>query len=102
MLMYSQQEYTPLMAEPRSDRLQLRVSHQQRLVIERAAEASHETITDYVVRHAVSAAKNDLADRRYFALDEATWTEFQALLDRPAVHKPALDKLFAQPEPWVD
>ena len=90
------------MAEPRSDRLQLRVSPRQRMVIQRAAEASHETLTDYVVRHAVAAAKDDLADRRYFALDDAAWTEFQALLDRPAVHKPALNKLFAQPEPWAD
>ena len=90
------------MAESRSDRLQLRVSPHQRLVIQRAAKASHETLTDYVVRHAVSAAKNDLADRRYFELDEAAWTEFQALLDRPAVHRPALDELFAQPEPWAD
>ena len=102
MLTYCQRAYNVLMAEPRSDRLQLRVSPHQRVVIQRAAEASHETVTDYVVRHAVSAAKNDLADRRYFELDEAAWTEFQALLDRPAVHKPALDKLFGQPERWAD
>ena len=91
-----------VVSESRSDRLQLRVSPQQRMVIQRAAEASHETVTDYVVRHAVSAAKNDLADRRYFALDDAPWTEFLALLDRPPVHKPELDRLFAQPEPWAD
>jgi uncharacterized protein (DUF1778 family) len=72
------------------------------MVIQRAAEASHETVTDYVVRHAVSAAKNDLADRRYFALDDAAWTEFHALLDRPRARKPELDRLFAQPEPWAD
>jgi len=100
--MYYQWAYTVVVSESRSDRLQLRVSPQQRMVIQRAAEASHETVTDYVVRHAVSAAKNDLADRRYFALDEAAWTEFQSLLDRPASHKPELDRLFAQPEPWAD
>jgi uncharacterized protein (DUF1778 family) len=72
------------------------------MVIRRAAEASHETVTDYVVRHAVSAAKNELADRRYFALDDAAWAEFQALLDRPPVHKPELDELFSEPEPWAD
>jgi uncharacterized protein (DUF1778 family) len=72
------------------------------MVIQRAAEAAHETVTDYVVRHAVSAAKNDLADRRFFALDDAAWTEFQALLDRPPVPKPELDKLFSEPAPWAD
>src|ERR1035441_6556203 len=50
------------MTETRSDRLQLRVTPQQREVIESAAESQHETITDYVVRHAVSAAKEDLAN----------------------------------------
>lgn len=99
---YRQGAYAALVAEPRSDRLQLRVSPRQRMVIQRAAEASHEPVTDYVVRHAVSAAKNDLADRRYFELDDAAWGELQTLLDRPAVREPALEDLFAQPELWVD
>lgn len=86
--------------EPRERRLQLRVSAQQRDVIQRAAEASHETLTDYVVRHAVSAAKNDLADRSFFAIDAAAWTEFQRRLGRPPVRKPELEKLFSEPEPW--
>lgn len=72
------------------------------MVIQRAAEASHEPVTDCVVRHAVSAAKNDLADRRYFTLDDAAWSELQTLLDQPAVRKPTLEDLFAQPEPWAD
>lgn len=97
-----QRAYTNFVSESRSDRLQLRVSPQQRLVIKHAAEASHETVTDYVVRQAVSAAKNDLADRRYFALDDAAWAEFLTLLDRPPPHKPELETLFAQPERWAD
>jgi uncharacterized protein (DUF1778 family) len=90
------------MGETRSDRLQLRVTPQQREIIESAAEFRHETITDYVVRHAVSAAKEDLADRRYFTIDEAAWAEFDALLERPPVYKPRLGKLLAQPAPWRD
>jgi uncharacterized protein (DUF1778 family) len=90
------------MTENRSDRLQLRVTPQQREVIESAARSQHETITDYVVRHAVSAAKEDLADRRYFPVDDAAWVEFTALLARPPVYKPRLAKLLAQPAPWHD
>jgi uncharacterized protein (DUF1778 family) len=90
------------MPEPRSDRLQLRVTPQQREVIASAAESQDETITDYVVRHAVRAAKEDLADRRYFAVDDAAWVEFNALLERPPVHRPRLEKLMAQPAPWLD
>jgi uncharacterized protein (DUF1778 family) len=90
------------MPEARSDRLQLRITPQQREVIESAAESRQETITDYVIRHAVSAAKNDLADRRYFAIDDAAWVEFNALLTGPPIHKPRLNKLLAQPGPWTD
>jgi uncharacterized protein (DUF1778 family) len=88
--------------EARSDRLQLRVTPQQREVIEYAAASRQETITDYVIRHAVSAAQEDLADRRYFALDDAAWSAFHALLARPAVSKPHLQQLLAQPAPWHD
>jgi uncharacterized protein (DUF1778 family) len=90
------------MGETRSDRLQLRVTPLQREIIESAAQSQHETITDYVVRHAVSAAKEDLADRRYFTIDDAAWVEFKALLERPPVYKPRLEKLLAQPAPWKD
>jgi uncharacterized protein (DUF1778 family) len=100
--MYCQWEYTSQMAEPRSDRLQLRVTPQQREIIESAAASQQETITDYVVRHAVSAAKEDLADRRYFVIDDSAWMEFEALLERPPVYKPRLEKLLSQPAPWQD
>ncbi len=98
--MYCRQAYSGEMSEPRSDRLQLRVSPQQRAVIQRAAETAHETLTDYVVRHAVSAAKNDLADRRFFAVDDIAWGEFMALLDRPPAQKPKLERLFSETELW--
>jgi uncharacterized protein (DUF1778 family) len=73
------------MGEIRSGRLQLRVTPQQWEIIESPAGSQHETITDYVVRHAVSAAKEDWADRRYFTVDDAAWVEFSAPLERPPV-----------------
>ena len=36
-----------------------------------------------------------LVDRRLFVLDDAAWTEFLAVLDRPIAHKLRLEKLFA-------
>jgi len=90
------------MGETRLDGLQLRVTPQQREIIESAAASQNETITDYVIRHAVSAAKEDLADHRFFTIDDAAWVEFNALLERPPVYKPRLAKLLAQPAPWRD
>ena len=99
--LYCQQEYTAVMPESRSERLQLRVSPLQREILTAAAEAQHQTLTDYVVSHAVKAAKEDLADRRFFGIDDAAWAEFNALLERPAEHKAKLDKLLSQPGPWA-
>jgi uncharacterized protein (DUF1778 family) len=99
--LYCQQEYIAVMPESRSERLQLRISPLQREILTAAAEAQHQTLTDYVVSHAVQAAKQDLADRRFFGIDDAAWTEFNALLERPAEHKPKLEKLLSQPGPWV-
>jgi uncharacterized protein (DUF1778 family) len=36
-----------------------------------------------------------LVDQRLFMLDDAAWTEFLAVLDRPIAYKPRLEKLFA-------
>lgn len=41
-------------------------------------------------------ARDVLADRRLFVIDDAAWKEFLAALDRPVVHKPRLAKLFAE------
>jgi uncharacterized protein (DUF1778 family) len=32
-----------------------------------------------------------------FAIGDAAWGEFLAVLDRPVSHKPRLEKLFAEP-----
>jgi uncharacterized protein (DUF1778 family) len=85
------------MAAPlKSDRIAVRVSEEQGAVIRQAAEVEGSTVTDFTVRATVAHAKDVLADRRAFALDDAAWTEFLAILDRPAQHKPRLAKLFAE------
>lgn len=56
-----------------------------------------ESLNEYVVRHAVEAAETDLADRRVFAIDDAAWSEFEALLSRPPTRKPRLSKLLSNP-----
>ena len=42
-------------------------------------------------------ARDVLADRRLFLLDDAAWTQFNALLDRPVTHRPRLERLFTEP-----
>lgn len=81
-------------------RIAVRMTAEQEALIRSAADAEGVTVTDFTVTAAVSQARDVLADRRVFLLDDATWTEFLAVLDRPVQHNPALEKLLAQPPIW--
>lgn len=83
------------MPTTKDSRLQVRLSSQQDALIRHAADVEGKNITDFTVTAAIEHAKDVLADRRLFLLDDAAWSEFEAILDRPVVHKPRLEKLFS-------
>lgn len=88
--------------EQRDTRLNLRVTSAQAELIRRAANSADRTLTDFVVESASLAAQRILADRRWFALDDDAWAEFDALLSRPVVFKPRLSARLNAPDPFVD
>ena len=63
----------------------------------RVLDNSGMSLNDYVVSRAVAAAIDDLADRRVFALSAESWDELQEILERPAVPKPRIAALLAEP-----
>lgn len=79
----------------KDSRLAVRLSSDQDALIRQAADVEGTSITDFTVAAAVAHARDVLAERRAFAVDDAAWTEFLAILDRPVSHKPRLQKLFA-------
>lgn len=82
----------------KTERLSLRLTPGQDVVLRRAAEARGESTSDYVLRHAVEAAEIDLADRRVFALDDAAWNKLQVLLSTaPSRLPPAMTRLLSEP-----
>ncbi|MCB0996919.1 MAG: DUF1778 domain-containing protein [Acidimicrobiales bacterium] len=83
--------------ETKTGRWTLRVTPSQDALVRRLLDSTGESLNEYVVRHAVEAAQDDLADRRAFALDDAAWVELQDLLDRPPVVKPELAELLSNP-----
>lgn len=85
------------MATVKDHRLALRVSAEQNALIRAAASARGTTVSDFALSALVTSAQDVLADRRLFMLDDAAWTEFEALLDRPVTHKPKLTKLLNEP-----
>lgn len=94
--MYAYCVYNQAMPATKDSRLQARLSSEQDALIRRAADVEGKSITDFTVEAAVDHARDVLADRRLFLLDDAAWAEFNALLDRPAVFKDGLAKLLAE------
>jgi uncharacterized protein (DUF1778 family) len=85
------------MAVIKDSRIAVRLSSEQSALIRHAAEVEGTSITDFTVAAAVAHARDVLTDRQIFALDEAAWTEFLAVLDRSVSHKPRLERLFNEP-----
>lgn len=88
------------MTATKDSRLAVRLSTEQDALIRHAAEAEGKNLTDFSVEAIVGHAREVLADRRLFRLDDAAWNEFQALLDRPAGPNPQLKKLLEAKPPW--
>ena len=81
----------------KSERLNLRLTPAQDTVLRAAADAHGETASEYVLRNAVEAAQEDLADRRVFVIDEPAWHELQAALSSPVSVPLPMLKLLSNP-----
>ena len=84
----------------RSARLGFRATHEQQVLIRRAAEITHKSVTEFVLDSACQAAANALLDQRLFLVDDEAWQKFQEALDEPAKVKPKLQKLIKEKAPW--
>jgi uncharacterized protein (DUF1778 family) len=80
----------------KDSRIAVRLTSEQDALIRRAAEAEGTDLTNFTVTATLTHARDVLADRRLFVIDDDAWKEFLAALDRPVVHKPRLAKLLAE------
>lgn len=91
---------TPEATRRKDARLAMRLTPNQDALIRDAAAVTGQSLTEFVTTAAMIRAEDTLADRRAFRLDDAAWTEFAAMLDRPAERIPELAKLLNEPAPW--
>ncbi len=84
----------------RSARLGLRSNPAQVSILKRAADASHNSLTDFILDSACLAAEHALLEQRLFMVDGQTYENILTLLDRPAKDSAGLSGLFARPAPW--
>lgn len=84
----------------RSSRLGLRATPEQEVVLRRAAEVVHKSLTDFILDSACLAAQQTLLDQRLFMVSEAQYQSLMDLLDQPEQTNEGLRDLFARKAPW--
>ncbi len=82
----------------KEDRINVRLSAEQGALIRSAAEIEGMTLTDFAVESMKLHARHVLADRRLFRISDEAWDAFDAMLERPPVHKSRLQRLLDEPD----
>src|SRR6266702_2452149 len=86
-----------VIAERRTEKLDLRVSRTAKAKLEAAAAASHRCMSDCVMESALARAEETLVERRTFGLDAEAWAAFQKALAAPVRPLPRLQALMKEP-----
>lgn len=82
--------------------LSVRVSPDERLLLEAAAKKARASLSDFVRRKAIEAAEADLFERRIVTIPADDWEEFEAWVSSPAKDVPELRRLAASRPAWQD
>lgn len=88
-------------ATPSRETLNLRISTTARNLIDRAAESSGKTRTDFILDAARRAAEEILLDRAIFAVSRDAYSKFLARLDAKPRPNARLRKTMRSPVPWA-
>lgn len=84
-------------AKARGKNINLRVSHEQKSLIDRAVRALGRNRSDFMLETACQEAETVLLDRRYFSLPVEEFRRFAAILDKPPASNPRLTRLLSDP-----
>ncbi len=81
----------------RSEKLDLRLTPQVKQTLQLAAEATHKSMSEFVVESALARAEEALLGRRRILVSAEAYDEFVALLDAPPRDHPRLRRLLTEP-----
>lgn len=91
---------TTTTTKPRRDTLNLRIPPAERNLIDRAAESTGQTRTDFILAAARRAAEEALLDRALMVVSPEAYDEFLKRLDRPARPNKRLRRTMQAKAPW--
>jgi uncharacterized protein (DUF1778 family) len=80
--------------------LSVRLSDQERVLLEAASSQARTNLSDFVRRKALEAAEADLFDRRIVTILAKDWERFEAWAAAPAREIAGLKELAARPPTW--
>jgi uncharacterized protein (DUF1778 family) len=89
-----------IVAETKSERVDLRMTPSAKQILQQAATAANKTLTGLLLDSGLQMAHDTLADRRVFLLDEERWDAFMAALEAPPAENPELRALLARKPAW--
>ncbi|MDI7776315.1 DUF1778 domain-containing protein [Asticcacaulis sp. EMRT-3] len=82
--------------------LSVRVTPDERALLEAAAGHARTNLSDFVRRKALEAAEMDVTEHRTVTIAAADWEKFEAWASAPARDIPALARLAATRPVWHD
>jgi uncharacterized protein (DUF1778 family) len=80
--------------------LSVRLSDEERLLLEAASSQAHTNLSDFVRRKALEAAEIDMTERRIVTIPAKDWERFEAWARRPAREIASLKELAKRPPTW--
>ena len=80
--------------------LSVRVSEEERALLEAASRGLRTSLSDFVRRMALEAAEMEVLERNIVTIPAKDWEAFEAWVARPAKAIPALRKLARKPPTW--
>ena len=85
------------MATTRSEKLDLRLTPENKSLLQNAAQAQHRSVSEFVLESALARAGETLPDRQRFGLPADRWAAFLGALDAPVRPLPRLSRLLSEP-----
>jgi uncharacterized protein (DUF1778 family) len=87
-------------ADENSVNINMRVDRRHRDLIDRAAQISGKTRTEFMLETACRAAEDTILDQRVFFADAEQYQRFTEALDAPAQPHEMLKTLLSKKAPW--
>jgi uncharacterized protein (DUF1778 family) len=80
--------------------LNVRLSEEERVLLEAASSQAHTTLSDFVRRTALKAAEIGMIEHRVVTIPAKDWKRFEAWARRPAREVAGLKELAKRPPTW--